>query len=180
MLRFLVQVNCVACDVPWFKVKHFYLNSAMFGNKAKTIVKELEPSNFFALEEADQTAALDALNDYATTQSKLNQLVEEDMLGRFGRIIRGANKAHLLPAVHHKLMSTVQTFAKIESFRTKFGVDSGMCGILMTEIGNLISTVDRTTHIHLTTQTPKHISTQTHKHINALTLKHSSTQTLNH
>ena len=142
MLRFLVQVNCVACDVPWFKVKHFYLNSAMFGNKAKTIVKELEPSNFFALEEADQTAALDALNDYATTQSKLNQLVEEDMLGRFGRIIRGANKAHLLPAVHHKLMSTVQTFAKIESFRTKFGVDSGMCGILMTEIGNLISTVD--------------------------------------
>ena len=144
MLRFLVQVNCVACDVPWFKVKHFYLNSAMFGNKAKTIVKELEPSNFFALEEADQTAALDALNDYATTQSKLNQLVEEDMLGRFGRIIRGANKAHLLPAVHHKLMSTVQTFAKIESFiyESKNALPSGECWSIPGLAGGQMDSLD--------------------------------------
>ena len=83
------------------------------GNKAEALVKELDPTNFFPLEQAQQAEILEKLNAFVTTKSKLDQVVAAGLLTTFGRLVQGAHAAKVLPATHHELMRFLAIFAKV-------------------------------------------------------------------
>ena len=111
------------------------------GNKAGALVKELDPTNFFALEQAQQVEILEKLNAFVTSQSKLDQVVAAGLLPTFGRLVQGAHAAKVLPTTHHELMRFLAIFAKVPGFKVKMGVQANLCDILIHEIGELINTV---------------------------------------
>ena len=111
------------------------------GNKAAAIVKELDPANFFSLEQPQQTEILEKLNAFVTAKSKLDKVVSAGLLPTFARLVQGAHAAKVLPSTHHELMRYLAIFAKAPGFKVKLGVQANLCDILMHEIGELIDTV---------------------------------------
>ena len=110
------------------------------------ILDSLKPTVFFYATEDSQIRALNALNGFIATKSKLEKALGAGMLDVVTDLVKLANDFSLLPVPHAKIMELVQTLTAIPSLKVKFGVEANLCNVLVGEIGEITQQVLESVH----------------------------------